>query len=54
MGFRPDFRLEEFPRETGLEVVERVPVNAFGYWTLLRARNNKTSVDTGSPTRARV
>jgi len=39
MGFRPDFSLDEFMRQTGLEVVERIPVNAFGYWTLLRARN---------------
>jgi phosphatidylethanolamine/phosphatidyl-N-methylethanolamine N-methyltransferase len=41
MGFRPDFSLEDFLRETRLDVVERVPVNAFGYWTLLCARNNK-------------
>ncbi len=43
MGFRPDFPLEDFLRETRLDVVERVPVNTFGYWTLLCARNNKTT-----------
>ncbi len=41
LGFRPDFSLEEFIGETGLEVVEKIPVNLFGYWTLLRACNNK-------------
>ncbi len=43
MGFRPDFPLEDFLRETRLDVVERIPVNAFGYWTLLCARNNKAA-----------
>jgi len=41
MGFRPDLSLEQFIRDTGLEVIEKVPVNLLGYWTLLRARNNK-------------
>ena len=41
MGFRPDFSLEAFIRETGLEVMSSVPVNLLGYWTLLHARNNK-------------
>lgn len=41
LGFRPDFSLEDFIRETQLEIVERSPVNLFGYWTLLRAQNNK-------------
>ena len=43
MGFRPDFSLEHFIHETGLEVTARIPVNALGYWTLLRCRNNKLS-----------
>lgn len=38
MGFRPDVSLQRFIEETRLEVVERAPVNAFGYWTLLRAQ----------------
>lgn len=41
LGFHPDFSLENFLQETGLEVSERIPVNLLGYWTLLRARNNK-------------
>jgi len=41
LGFHTDFPLENFLRETGLEVSERIPVNVLGYWTLLRARNNK-------------
>ncbi|WP_096361855.1 class I SAM-dependent methyltransferase [Sulfuricaulis limicola] len=43
MGFRPDFSLEHFIDETGLDVAARIPVNALGYWTLLRCRNNKRS-----------
>ncbi len=42
-GFHPDFSLPDFVRDTALDVVERSPVNLFGYWTLLRARNNKLS-----------
>lgn len=42
MGFRPDFALGTFIHETGLEVLDTRPVNLFGYWTLLRAGNNKT------------
>ncbi len=40
MGFRPDFELEEFIQATHLNVVERSPVNLWGYWTLLRAINS--------------
>jgi phosphatidylethanolamine/phosphatidyl-N-methylethanolamine N-methyltransferase len=43
MGFRPDFSLEHFIDETGLDVAAQVQVNALGYWTLLRCRNNKRS-----------
>ena len=43
VGFRPDFSLDEFIRETRLDVAERIPVNLFGYWTLLRVINDKTS-----------
>lgn len=43
MGFHPDFSLDKFLDETGLDVVEKTPVNLFGYWTLLRARNNKAA-----------
>lgn len=41
LGFHPDFPLETFLRQTQLEVTERMPVNLFNYWTLLRARNNR-------------
>lgn len=41
MGFRPDLSCDDFIRDSRLEVIERTPVNLFGYWTLLRARNNK-------------
>ena len=43
MGFRPDFSMKKFIQETGLDVVERIPVNLLGYWTLLKCRNNKIS-----------
>jgi phosphatidylethanolamine/phosphatidyl-N-methylethanolamine N-methyltransferase len=43
LGFHPDFPMDIFITETGLEVVENSPVNLLGYWTLLRARNNKES-----------
>ena len=48
MGFHPDFSLEDFLHESGLDVVERIPVNVLGYWTLLRARNSKTAVGPGA------
>jgi phosphatidylethanolamine/phosphatidyl-N-methylethanolamine N-methyltransferase len=51
LGFHPDFPLDDFLRKTGLEVTERIPVNLFGYWTLLRARNNKISAQAGAPQR---
>lgn len=41
MGFRPDFSMKSFIQETRLDVVERIPVNMLGYWTLLKCRNNK-------------
>ena len=43
MGFHPDFSLEQFLGETGLAIVEQTPVNLFGYWTLLRAYNDKAA-----------
>lgn len=44
VGFRPDFSLDGFIRDTALDVAERKRVNFLGYWTLLRARNNKQEV----------
>lgn len=40
IGFRPSFPLRDFLDMAGLEVVDKQGVNAFGYWTLLHARNN--------------
>ncbi len=37
LGFRPDFALDEFVAHNHLEVIEALPVNLFGYWTLLTA-----------------
>ena len=44
LGFRPDMCRRTFIEQTGLEVVETRGVNAFGYWTLIRARNTKQNV----------
>lgn len=52
MGFRPDYSLEHFIRETRLEVAKQIPVNALGYWTLLQCRNNKLSKVGVSPMHA--
>lgn len=48
MGFHPDFCLDTFVRQTTLEVVEKHAVNLFGYWNLLRARNNKQAAMLGA------
>ena len=48
LGFHPDFPLENFLRETGLEVCENIPVNLLGYWTLLHASNNKVPTATAA------
>lgn len=45
LGFRTDLSLEDLIERTRLDVIECTRVNAFGYWTLLHARNDKT----GSP-----
>jgi phosphatidylethanolamine/phosphatidyl-N-methylethanolamine N-methyltransferase len=54
MGFRSDYSLEHFMRDTRLEVVRRIPVNALGYWTLLQCCNNKAPVVTGRTQRRRA
>jgi len=38
IGFRPVFSMDKLISESSLDVVEVTPVNAFGYWTLIRAR----------------
>jgi phosphatidylethanolamine/phosphatidyl-N-methylethanolamine N-methyltransferase len=52
MGFRPDYSLEHFLRDTRLDVEVQVPVNALGYWTMLRCRNNKETMADISPRQA--
>ena len=54
IGFHPDFPLDAFVRETELDVQDRIPVNILGYWTLLRATNNKVSVADVMPREAPV
>ncbi|RJS91330.1 class I SAM-dependent methyltransferase [Salinisphaera sp. Q1T1-3] len=39
VGFRPSFPLDDFLAMAELDVIEQKPVNAFGYWTFIHARN---------------
>jgi phosphatidylethanolamine/phosphatidyl-N-methylethanolamine N-methyltransferase len=39
IGFRPMFPIDEFISESSLDVEDIIPVNAFGYWTLIHAKN---------------
>ncbi len=39
VGFRPSFPLNDFLAMAALDVRDTAPVNAFGYWTLIHARN---------------
>lgn len=41
IGFRPRFPLEDFIEETRIHVIDRYPVNLFGFWTLLHVKNNR-------------
>ena len=41
LGFRPDFSLERFLGDTGLEAMNIHPVNLFNFCTMVEARNNK-------------
>ena len=45
VGFRPDFSLDTFLTDTGLQVLDKNPVNFLGYWTMLRASNDKLTDD---------
>ncbi len=42
VGFRPRFSMQRFIAENDLDVVETLPVNLLGYWTLIHAKNRKT------------
>ena len=56
MGFHPDFSLDAFVRDTQLDVIDKTRVNLMGYWTLLRARNNKpeTALETATAIASRA
>ena len=41
IGFHADFPLDQFRRDSGLEIREVRPSNLFGYWRLLRCVNDK-------------
>lgn len=41
LGFHPGFSMDEFLNKTDLTVEHSIPVNLFGYWQLIRARNDK-------------
>jgi len=41
LGFRPRFSKHRFITQNALDVVETMPVNLFGYWTLIHAKNRK-------------
>ncbi|MFP4616487.1 MAG: class I SAM-dependent methyltransferase [Thiohalorhabdus sp.] len=41
LGWRPNMRQRDLVEETDLDVVEQRRVNLFGYWTMLKCRNNK-------------
>lgn len=40
IGFRPNLKREAVAQLTGMELIDASAVNAFGYWTLMRFRNN--------------
>lgn len=41
LGFRTHLSLDAFIKDAGLDVLEKEGVNLGGYWTLLKASNNK-------------
>ena len=45
LGFRPDFSLERFLGQTGLDAMNICPVNLFDFSTMVEARNNKQGAD---------
>ncbi len=44
LGFRPDFSLDRFLGQTGLDAMNICPVNLFDFSTMVEARNNKQGV----------
>lgn len=51
IGFRPRFSMQRFIADNDLDLVETVPVNLMGYWTLIHARNRKTAASSVCPAR---
>ncbi|MBS3757151.1 MAG: class I SAM-dependent methyltransferase [Desulfobacterales bacterium] len=41
LGFRPRFSKDRFIADNALDIVESMPVNLLGYWTLIHAKNSK-------------
>jgi len=41
IGFRPRFSMQRFIADNALDVVDTLPVNLLGYWTLIHAKNRK-------------
>ncbi len=39
LGFRPRFSMQRFIDDNALEVIDTLPVNFLGYWTIIHARN---------------
>ncbi|MGH8469856.1 MAG: class I SAM-dependent methyltransferase [Gammaproteobacteria bacterium] len=44
LGFRTDLSLDTFIQETNLDVIDKSRANVFGYWVLIRARNNSKTL----------
>lgn len=49
LGFHPDLSLDTFIQDTQLEVIDQNEANMFGYWMLIRARNNRVEPGTTAP-----
>ena len=49
LGFRPDFSLERFLGQTGLDAMNICPVNLFDFSTMVEARNNKQGAGSIAP-----
>jgi phosphatidylethanolamine/phosphatidyl-N-methylethanolamine N-methyltransferase len=41
LGWRPNFALDDFLRETGLTVSNKIPINVLDMWTILIVENEK-------------
>jgi len=39
IGFRPAFSMDEFILDSSLDVLEIIPANVLGYWSVIYAKN---------------